>query len=222
MDYITLYKSSFVLWLFWQVSGVTLLGCIYYSGSFLFWDCYIWLKNPFMPLFYCCCCFILLLRGLFWFDFLKRVPRNLCENISLCERESNVYFALRFPLFPLVWILLVRQTCTLSFMAHLQADEPEELGTDQDVDQARSRMYSCRSIQWERVWFGRMTFTEAVLSGGEALSEESELQCSRGSGHWDNVGWDLCLKEFWGPFSSIPSPSLKSQFYGLMSYLYNL
>lgn len=27
-----------------------------------------------------------------------------------------------------------------------------------------------------------MIFTEAVLSGGEALSEESELQCSGGSG----------------------------------------
>lgn len=219
MDYMPLYKSSFVLGLLWQVGGVILLGCIYYCGSFLFWDCCIWLKNPFMPLFFfvlfcvfCCCgaCFGLI----FWKGYLE---------ISMWDPEGiqHLFCSLIF-CFPPVGRLLISQRCTLSFMAHLQAEEPGEPGTDQDVDQGRSRMCSCRSIQWERVWFGRMTFTEALLSGGEALSEESELQCSRGSGHWDNVGWELCLREFWGPFSSIPCSSFKCWFYGLMSYLYHL
>lgn len=213
MGYMPVYKSSFVLGLLWQVGGVILLGCIYYCGSFLFWDCCIWLKKPFMPLFFC---FILLLWGLFWFDCLKRVPRNLYVR----ARRSPIFILLFvFLCFPLVGTLLVSQRCTLSFMDHLQAEEPGQPGTNQDVDQGRSKMCSCRSIQWERVWFGRMTFTEAVLSGGEALSEESELQCSRGSGHWDYVGWELCLREFWGPFSSIPCPSLKCWCYGFMSYL---
>lgn len=52
MDYIPLYKSSFVLGLFWQVGGVTLLGCIYYWGSLLFRDCCIWLKKPFVTMYF--------------------------------------------------------------------------------------------------------------------------------------------------------------------------
>lgn len=150
MDYMLLYKSSFVLRLLWQVGGVTLLGCIYYCGSFLFWDCCIWLKKPFMPLFFLFCfgwC-LLLLWGLFWFDFLKWAPQNL-----YVRSRGNPTFILLFIFvcFPLVWTLLVSQGCTLFFMAHRQAEEHGEPGTDQDIDQGRSRMCSCRGIQWESV-----------------------------------------------------------------------
>lgn len=50
-------------------------------------------------------------------------------------------------------------------MAHLQAEQP---GAEQDVAQ---------DVFLQRtVWFGRMTFTGAVLRGGEALSEDVFLQ----------------------------------------------
>lgn len=39
-----------------------------------------------------------------------------------------------------------------------------------------------------------LTFTEAMLSVGEALAEESELWYSIGSGHWENVGQELCFQ----------------------------
>lgn len=56
-------------------------------------------------------------------------------------------------------------------MAHLKAEEHREPGTEQNVDWGRSTKWSSRNILWRRVWFGRMTFTEVRLSGGEVLAE---------------------------------------------------
>lgn len=38
------------------------------------------------------------------------------------------------------------------------------------------------------------TFTEPMLSLGEASAKELELWCSIASGHWENVGQELCLE----------------------------
>lgn len=96
-----------------------------------------------MPLFF----FFLVLVGVFLccgvfigLIFLKRVPGNLCVR---SRGNPTLILLFVFLCFSLVWTVLVSQRSTLSFMAHLQAEEPGEPGTDQDVSQGRSRMCSC-------------------------------------------------------------------------------
>lgn len=139
---------------------------------------------------------------------------------SLCEvwRKSSIYFALHFPLFPTcvdtsrkprVYLLLPGSSPGWGAW-RARNRRGYWPGKEQDVFLQR---YSVgESVIWKN----------DLYRSSEALSEESELQCSRGWGHWGNVGRELCLREFRGPFSSIPSLSLKYQFYWLMSYLYNL
>lgn len=184
MDYMPFYKSSscarFVGSLSWAVFIIVAVSC---SGIVAFgW------RIPSCLYFFCFVLCLLLLWGLFRFDFLKRVPRNL-----YVRSRGKPTFILLFD--------FLFATCGKT--SHKPEVYPLHHGSSPGWGARRARNRpGCWPGKRQDVFLLKYSVGESVIWKSDlyrstvewwwGVSEESELQCSRGSGHWGNVGWELC------------------------------